>query len=522
MQKEAALARALAEQIRDPASKKRAFDAIDDFERCIPQLVQALKETLENPNDKNARKRFDNVIDNIKDSNNRIAREILEDQLAKNNELLRKKLADLQDAVRRGDAREVAELLKDIADAVARRVELGRQLANTVKDPALRKQILDACDDLERLMPELVIAAREAVQNPNDAAAQERLRKIIQEMKDAADRITSLKRFPDKQDNNKGKLSGSFLQMGSNIKDRDHTAEDVLATGNRLNQEIERLRDAVHRGDPKAAAAAAKEVADLMNRQIELGRRLASQCEDPELKKKILDACDELERLVPLVVNAVKDALMNPDDQEKQRRLDRLLDQAKAANKVIMDAAEQMRTSKKKINDIAANMKDKMNYLDTKIPESRFDGSKDQIMFAANEVSRAVKAAKPVSPEQKLLIEIVAAIAAEMEQLSLAGQRRQKKEMVTSARKIAGMVDKVQSLATQIATNCKDPILRDQLLSLCRVPKNFAVQLKIISAVKASSGDDDAAAEAQLITCAKGLANSVVSTLTAAESAAIP
>jgi len=56
---------------------------------------------------------------------------------------------------------------------------------------------------------------------------------------------------------------------------------------------------------------------------------------------------------------------------------------------------------------------------------------------------------------------------------------------------------------------------------LCKVPKNFAVQLKIIAGVKAASSDDDPAAEHQLITCAQGLANSVVQTVKAADAATV-
>jgi len=395
-------------------------------------------------------------------------------------------------------------------------------LASQVKDPALRRQILDACDDLERLLPELVLATKDALANPNDENALRRLQRVIGDIKDASDRITALKKFADKEAEKGKGLSGSFLQMGSNIKDKDHTAEEIMANGNSLNNNIDRLGNAVRAGDAKEAAAAAREVADQIQRQIELGRRLASQCEDPVLKKKILDACDELERLCPLIVSAVKDALMHPDDKEKQDRLERLLAQAKAANKVIMDAADQMRSGDKKINDIAANMRDKMKFMDNKYSDFKPDGSKDQLMIAAHEIAKAARAARPPAiPEQKELVELVAAIGAEMEALSHAAQTGNKKDMIAAARKLAGMVAKVQTLATEIANKCKDPVLREQLLSICKVPKNFAVQLKIVAAVKATSGDYDASAEAQLLTCAKGLANSVVTTLRSAEAASI-
>jgi len=89
------------------------------------------------------------------------------------------------------------------------------------------------------------------------------------------------------------------------------------------------------------------------------------------------------------------------------------------------------------------------------------------------------------------------------------------------ARKIADMVGQIQTLAFEIAEKCTNPVLRDQLLNLAKVPRNFGVQLKIISAVKANSQADDPTAEAQLVTCAQGLANSVVQTISATEAASL-
>jgi len=146
--------------------------------------------------------------------------------------------------------------------------------------------------------------------------------------------------------------------------------------------------------------------------------------------------------------------------------------------------------------------------------------SDDKIMQAAYDVSNAARdASEPRILEQKTLLGIVAALAKEMEALSLAAQNNSKKDMISYARNIAEMISQVQNLAAIIADKCGDKRLKDQLLSISKVPKNFAIQLKIISAVKASSGENDASAKSQLVICAQSLANSVVSTLKAAEAA---
>jgi len=232
------------------------------------------------------------------------------------------------------------------------------------------------------------------------------------------------------------------------------------------------------------------------------------------LRKKILDACDELERLLPLIIQATKDALQNPDDKEAQERLAKLLERARAANKVINDAAEELRaTDKKKVTPPPKKEKE--------LSEYRSDGTKDPIMVAAHQVNNASREAMYATPEQKDLFEIAKAVAAEMEQLSLAAQRNSKKDMITAARNIAGMIAKIQSVSSTIADKCGNTLLKTNLLNVSRVPKNFAVQLKIISAVKAVSGENDASAEAQLVICAQGLANSVVQTVKAAEAALV-
>jgi len=164
-----------------------------------------------------------------------------------------------------------------------------------------------------------------------------------------------------------------------------------------------------------------------------------------------------------------------------------------------------------------------MSLVDTQpMSEYRSDGSKDEIMVAAHQVRAAATVRSPPNvPEAKELTEIAKAIAAEMELLSKAAQTGNKKEMIASARRIADMIAKIQSLSTEIGNKCTDPILKKQLMAICKVPKNFSTQLKIISGVKAASSEDDPAAEAQLITCAQSLANAVVQTVKTAEAAAL-
>jgi hypothetical protein len=122
---------------------------------------------------------------------------------------------------------------------------------------------------------------------------------------------------------------------------------------------------------------------------------------------------------------------------------------------------------------------------------------------------------------KKSLLDIAKNIAVAMEQLSLAAQKGSKRDMILSARNIANMVHQIEEFSSDIASKCSDLILRKQLLGISQAPKNFSIQLKIICAVKDSNVEHDPMAEAQLVVCAQGLANSVIQTVKAAEIASI-
>jgi hypothetical protein len=100
-----------------------------------------------------------------------LAAAILEEQLAQNKESLNANLAKLYTAAKNGDEKAVTELSKDVNDGVQRRIELGRELAQQVKDPELRKQIIEACESLERSLPELLVATQDVLVDPRDQAA---------------------------------------------------------------------------------------------------------------------------------------------------------------------------------------------------------------------------------------------------------------------------------------------------------------------------------------------------------------
>jgi len=93
------------------------------------------------------------------------------------------------------------------------------------------------------------------------------------------------------------------------------------------------------------------------------------------------------------------------------------------------------------------------------------------------------------------------------------------KGMIVAARKIAELTKTVNSSARAIASECKDPKLKSNVLAFSTAANNYATQLKIIATVTESSGG--AIADQQLAVACKGVSGFVVQCLDAAQSASI-
>jgi len=147
----------------------------------------------------------------------------------------------------------------------------------------------------------------------------------------------------------------------------------------------------------------------------------------------------------------------------------------------------------------------------------------DEIMIAARHVEQVVAAKLDIdesTPEGRIYA-VARRIAQEMALMSEAASRGANSEVIVISRRIHGLVQALFKDAQDVSAMCKDPILREQVLSVAHTISNISVQLKIITAVKAAGGDSDPTVKAQLVKCAKGLASNVVNLCNATEIASI-
>eukprot|EP01117_Protostelium_nocturnum_P009620 TRINITY_DN3434_c0_g1_i1.p1 TRINITY_DN3434_c0_g1~~TRINITY_DN3434_c0_g1_i1.p1 ORF type:complete len:908 (+),score=371.86 TRINITY_DN3434_c0_g1_i1:91-2814(+) len=481
--------RAVAAECTDPAIKQQINDACDELDRLAPLILSAVKQVLANPNDMAAQRNLEQLMDQAKLANGRLNAAVVEAELHKNKGIMDELFDKLDEAVMNRDKGAADERLKDIQDMVNRRTDLGNKLAELTSDPSKKKQILDAVALMNSRMNKLPEATHTAIRDPTQQNI-DKFREVARGVQDAAARVTANKVYP--QD----------------------VYDEAQSAAARLEQSMSKLMSAVRRGDKEAAERHLREVDEQLARQAQLARDLAAKCENAPLKKQLLEAATKLDDFRGKIKQATQDALANPNDASKQAKLEGLLDEAKKVSDWVSETAERMRNDKSLTEKMAAVKVAPENELN---PSGR---KGDAVMDAAQSVFDAAHA-KAYTKEHKCLLDIAQSIAREMALLSEAANKRDKQGMIEAAKRIAGMIGQCEQFSAEIASKCTDTRLRERLLMVCKLPKNFAVQLKIIAAVKSGSGDNDSSAKHQLVSCATSLANSVIETVKAAESAAI-
>jgi hypothetical protein len=160
-------------------------------------------------------------------------------------------------AVKGNDPKAVAEEAKNLLKQQEKLVSEAKNPAHQPTDPAIQKQVQNAVNDLNAIIPEQIKAANDLVNNPNDQKAQEKFEKLHNRAKDDLDDI-----------------------IGAH-------------QSNPLNDKAKRLADL------------RKEIDDVM-------KALKDKPNDPALKKKLADLTKELQDLTDEIE---KD--LNPTEDDK-------------------------------------------------------------------------------------------------------------------------------------------------------------------------------------------------------------
>jgi len=227
----------------------------------------------------------------------------------------------------------------------------------------------------------------------------------------------------------------------------------------------------------------------------------------------------EIDKLSRQVARSALEAAAKPGDRSKQEAYAQAAMSLHQANRTLVAFGQGEKSERERVE------KERVRQEREREEQERIAREKakqDEVAAAAQKVADSLKDLKVDNTVWGKLYGTAKGIAALMEQLSRAANANDKRGMIEAARELAVLSGTYVQQAKESAAKCTDPKLRDQILIHSQAAKNWSIQLKVITAVKAASEDEDASsARLQLVKCAKGLAKSTVSTVESVRIAAI-
>ena len=390
------------------------------------------------------------------------------EQLLDNSRLLNQDLDTESDAAANG--RDPTDAYNDAVDDARRQLAAAGALAALTPDNDKKARLKQAMDDLLRSLEALKRATDNMKNNPNDPRAKQELEDAIRRVRDADAAIVA--------------------------EAYDDPIKAALEAQDRARKAMQAMRGAIQNKDKAKAQAIIDDLQTTMRRQAALCKAIARSTKDPKSKAAILQACMAINNAILGMIATLQDMISKEDWDGALKTLDKLLAEFNKVDKKLRDAL---------------------------IPQTSDDPvPKDEIDAAAMQVKKAISRKHiDESTAEGRVYAAAQRVAEDMILLSEASRKGGKSDVIFIARRIAQHVADMHKNAQQVCDKCKDPILRDQVMSIAHAVRNISTQLKIITAVKATTDREDPTVRAQLVKCAKQLANNTVGIVNAVEVASI-
>jgi len=208
----------------------------------------------------------------------------------------RELLDELMNAAKKSDKNELATVAKKLQNLQDRLDEQAKIEAKKEDDPIRKKQILDAISEMDTLLPQEIHAAQKLAENPRDKSAQDNAQNVDDKLRDALDRL-------------------------------DPSSSHGLAS--KSEDLVDQLVNAAKKGDKKRVDELTKAFVPTTQELETQGKIQAKHTDDPIKKKRIEDAVDELELLMPEFVASTKQLAEKPNDKDQINKVDNLSKQIK-------------------------------------------------------------------------------------------------------------------------------------------------------------------------------------------------
>jgi len=360
-------------------------------------------------------------------------------------EALESVLQQLLDAAERKDINEMIKKANDLSEIAKKLQETLQQKAQQTSDPEERKKILAVVDELRKAVADVLAAAKEYAKNPTP----ENLKKLKEAQKKLLEVIQKAR---------------SFETTPAGFEQRQVVGPSI-STINPFELEPS--------PNDHPLVAAAKEQARAALDVIREAEKYAEN--DPELQKKIQQAADEVRNWVLKVLEAARRVAANPNDLAAQAALSDAQKGLAAAIQALVNLAKGK--TKKEVDEALRSLN---------------EATKDDPKASAATSKNAAEFLK----RAETLLKDIMAIWGE-------GVKTDVKTGVMKARELAAKVNDLAKLLEEIVPTVTAEKFKKTLLNGARIIRDNGLKLKILAAVKAAGGEDDAG---QVAAAARGLA----------------
>lgn len=471
-------------ETRDPDSRKNINADLDRLSKLLRDLIDASKKINKDADPKDFKNLMD-VIDKLRKANEDLVNTVIDQPDEELRALHGKNIAattEIKNAVEKKDLKEVGTSLADLKDNTKKQAFLAKLLYDSFEDEDLKKRLLELSQKFQSdFVNDLLPAIKSALTNPLK----------IDELNKKLDEIIN--------------DSEELIDLSNKV-----SPEDLLVkNGKVITNTIVSLLKALKEGNSHDLIDKVKELRALVSKQAHLLNVIAdSKCShDKELSNNMKQVANNLEDTYLKIVQMTKEALSNPSSQPKYVALIKDLKENTEKSIELSDLA------KKSVEAEKLRMKQELERLEAERRKAEEElKDKDEIYRLGHKITESTQLSslEDDGSSVSMLIKAADLIGKAMKQLSELSKSNSKKEIIQNARDIANFVNEIQKYALRVSNECSDPILAKEMIDSSKVVKNFAIQMKIVCAVKSSSEENDPTAHKSLVNCAQGLCKNVL------------
>ncbi|KAM9958403.1 hypothetical protein ACTFIW_001265 [Dictyostelium discoideum] len=375
------LAHQHAKSMKDPNSKKILLDTTDNLNKLVSLLVDACKQSIDNPSDEKAKQKVKDLLNEaIKANLDLIGNSFsTAEELVYGTPNLLKLISKLEEAMANGDLDEIKRCFKELNEELSKQLFLARIAEASITDPERKKQLLEAIADLERLQTDLYPSVMEFISNPNSKEARENLQQLLRKLKNDVERVSSI----------------------SSTSPSEHLESKSYAVANELNK-VER---GLHSNNQAEVNDGANKAIAGIKQQIQLSKHIAEHTDNIAQKREIIDLSDRLEKQALVLQQAIKESLANPSSAAHKEKVY----QASCATRTLMAqliAASSSKVPEEQIITTAQSIKRDLDNLSIALAKGGKDAEKAIKEFKSGETKQKIEllkayASKVQNPHQK-------------------------------------------------------------------------------------------------------------------------